>query len=84
MFYHNLELRAKLFDFTSYLFPGSVGIIAFNDEGRVWVPGEHSQQWHHGYGGGLFIIPADLVLIQASIANSKEGIQPYVSLGLSF
>ncbi|SHF16768.1 hypothetical protein SAMN02745131_01924 [Flavisolibacter ginsengisoli DSM 18119] len=84
MFYHNLELRAKLFDFTSYLFPGSVGIMAFNDEGRVWVPGEHSQQWHHGYGGGLFIIPADLVLIQASIANSKEGIQPYVSLGLSF
>jgi hypothetical protein len=84
MFYHNLELRAKLFDFTSYLFPGTVGIMAFNDEGRVWVPGENSQKWHHGYGGGLFIIPADLVLIQASIANSKEGIQPYVSFGLSF
>jgi hypothetical protein len=50
----------------------------------VWVPGENSQKWHHGYGGGLFIIPADLVLIQASIANSKEGIQPYVSFGLSF
>jgi hypothetical protein len=84
MFYHNLELRAKLFDFTSYLFPGSVGVVAFNDEGRVWVPGESSQKWHHGYGGGIFIIPADLVLIQASVANSKEGIQPYISFGLSF
>jgi hypothetical protein len=84
MFYHNIELRAKLFDFTSYLFPGSVGVMAFNDEGRVWVPGENSKQWHHGFGGGIFIIPADLVLIQAAIARSKEGTQPYISFGLSF
>ena len=84
MFYHTIELRAKLFDFTSYLFPGTVGVIGFNDFGRVWVPHESSTTWHHGYGGGIFIIPADLILIQAAVAKSVEGIQPYVSIGLSF
>jgi len=82
--YNNLELRIKLFDFTSYLFPGTVGVIAFNDVGRVWVPGEVSKKWHKGYGGGIFIIPADLILIQAAFAKSVEGTQPFVSIGLSF
>ncbi|MGZ3837019.1 MAG: BamA/TamA family outer membrane protein [Flavisolibacter sp.] len=84
LFYHSIELRAKLFDFTSYLFPGTVGIVGFNDLGRVWVPGENSSTWHQGYGGGIFIIPADLILVQAAVARSVEGIQPYVSIGLSF
>ncbi|HEU0111721.1 MAG TPA: BamA/TamA family outer membrane protein [Flavisolibacter sp.] len=84
IFYNNLELRIKLFDFTSYLFPGSFGIIGFNDVGRVWAKNESSQKWHKGYGGGIFIIPADLVLIQAAFAKSEEGTQPYISLGLSF
>ena len=83
-FYHNIELRIKLFDFTSYLFPGSIGVLGFHDTGRVWVDQESSQKWHTGYGGGLFIIPADLILIQAAVAKSVEGTQPYISLGLSF
>ncbi len=84
MFFHNVELRAKLFDFTSYLFPGSIGLIAFNDVGRVWVPGEASGKWHDGYGGGIYIVPSDLVLIQALLGHSKEGTLPYISFGFSF
>lgn len=84
MFFHNVELRAKLFDFTSYLFPGSIGLIAFNDVGRVWVPGEASSKWHDGYGGGIYIVPSDLVLIQALLGHSKEGTLPYISFGFSF
>ena len=83
-FYHNVELRVKLFDFTSYLFPGTVGLIGFNDVGRVWAPGESSKKWHQGFGGGIFIVPADLVLIQAAVAKSVEGTQPYISIGFSF
>ena len=82
--YHNAELRFRLFDFNSYLFPGRLGLIAFNDIGRVWVPGEKSKKWHDGYGGGLYIIPAELVLIQAIIGHSKEGTHPYISIGVSF
>ncbi|HEX8278920.1 MAG TPA: BamA/TamA family outer membrane protein, partial [Segetibacter sp.] len=84
MFYHNIQANIKLFNFTSYLFPGAVGIIGFNDVGRVWVPGENSDKWHHGYGGGIYIVPADLVLIQVVLGRSNEGIQPYITVGLNF
>jgi hypothetical protein len=82
--YNNLELRLKVLDFTSYLLPGSLGIIGFNDVGRVWSPGEKSDQWHDGYGGGLYIIPAQLVLIEAVMGFSKEGTLPYITIGLRF
>ncbi|MDB5250124.1 MAG: hypothetical protein JWQ40_4518 [Segetibacter sp.] len=84
MVYNNVELRVKLFDFTSFLLPGTVGLIGFNDVGRVWVPGESSNKWHDGYGGGLYIIPADYVLIQAVIGHSIEGTQPFITIGMQF
>jgi hypothetical protein len=82
--YHSIELRAKLLDFTSYLFPGTLGMTVFNDLGRVWVPGESSNKWHRGFGAGIFIIPADLILIEAAISKSVEGTQPYISIGFDF
>ncbi|MCW3107238.1 MAG: surface antigen precursor, partial [Segetibacter sp.] len=84
MFFHNADLRFKLFDFTSYLFPGTIGIVGFNDIGRVWVPGESSNKWHHGYGGGIYIIPAELILIQAVVGHSVEGTLPFISVGFTF
>ena len=82
--YNNAELRIKLFDFNSYLLPGSVGLIAFNDVGRVWMPGESSSQWHDSYGTGLYIVPAQLVLIQFVTGFSREGSLPYISVGFRF
>ncbi|MEN0054434.1 MAG: hypothetical protein AAGC65_12230 [Mucilaginibacter sp.] len=82
--YNNLELRLKVIDFSSYLLPGSLGIIGFNDVGRVWVPGESSNQWHDGYGGGIYLIPAQLVLIEGVVGFSKEGALPYISVGFRF
>ncbi|MCW3105929.1 MAG: surface antigen precursor, partial [Segetibacter sp.] len=84
MFYHSIQAQLKLFDFTSYLLPGTVGLIGFNDVGRVWVTGESSDKWHDGYGGGIYIIPADLVLIQVVVGRSNEGTQPYITIGLNF
>ena len=82
--YNNLELRMKLFDFHGYLLPGSVGLIVFNDIGRVWVPGESSSTWHDGYGGGIYVVPAQLILIHAVAGFSREGVLPYVSIGFRF
>ncbi|GAB3016436.1 BamA/TamA family outer membrane protein [Spirosoma pulveris] len=84
LFYYNLEARLKLFDFQSFLFPGSVGLLAFNDVGRVWLKGETSKKWHNGYGGGLYVTPASLLLVTASVGFSDEGALPYVSLGFRF
>ncbi|WP_231590619.1 outer membrane protein assembly factor [Hymenobacter terrenus] len=84
MAYNNLEVRLKLFDFTSYLLPGTLGLVAFNDVGRVWSPGESSEKWHTGYGGGLYFLPAQLFLIQAVMGFSNEGTYPYISAGFRF
>lgn len=84
LLYHNLEVRAKLFDFQSFLFPGSVGLMAFNDIGRVWTKNETSRRLHHGYGGGLYLTPASLLLASVTVGISDEGVLPYFSLGFRF
>lgn len=84
MVYNNLELRVKLFQFKSYLFPASVGLLAFNDVGRVWLEGEDSGRWHDGYGGGLFLSPVNMFIVTATVGKSKEGTLPYVTLGFRF
>lgn len=82
--YHNLDLRLKLFNFSSFLFPGSIGITAFNDVGRVWSRDEKSQKWHDGYGAGIYMIPVQLLVINTSVAFSREGALAYISLGYRF
>lgn len=84
IFYHNLDLRLRLFHFSSYIMPGTVGLLAFHDLGRVWAKGERSSRWHNGYGAGLYILPADLLVIQGSVGFSKDGALPYISVGFSF
>jgi len=54
VFYHNTELRSKLFEFNNYIIPGDFGVIALFDHGRVWAPGESSDIWHYAYGGGIW------------------------------
>lgn len=85
MLFNNAEIRFKIADFTTFLFPGSIGIIAFHDIGRVWVDEEKSGRWHNGYGGGIFISPIRRWVVTASVGHSKEeNILPYVSLGFRF
>jgi outer membrane protein assembly factor BamA len=82
--FHNFELRMKLFTLRSYLFPAQVGLIGFNDIGRVWQQGEQSSQWHHGYGGGLYIAPLNKVVLSAVVGFSREDVLPLVKAGFLF
>lgn len=82
--YNNFETRLKLFSFASYLIPGTVGALGFYDIGRVWMPEETSDRWHMGYGGGLYFMPGDLLIIQGALGFSKEATLPYIRVGLSF
>ncbi|WP_237488215.1 BamA/TamA family outer membrane protein [Hufsiella ginkgonis] len=84
IFYDNLEMRLKVLDFNSYLLPGTLGLIGFTDIGRVWLPGESSGTWHESYGGGIYLAPAQLILLQGVVGFSKEGALPYVSVGFRF
>lgn len=83
-FYHNLDLRIKLANFQTYLFPGSLGLQLFNDVGRVWVDGEKSNQWHDGYGGGFWISPLQKLVITASYGQGPEGGVMLVKLGWQY
>jgi hypothetical protein len=83
-FYHNLDLRIKLGEFSTYLFPGSIGLLLFNDIGRVWQQGEVSHQWHDGYGGGLWISPLRKLVLSASYGQGTDGGTLLVRLGFQY
>jgi hypothetical protein len=85
MFYNNTELRWKIADFNAYLFPGSIGLLIFNDVGRVWQDGEHSTDWHVGNGLGIWVAPVKRFVITLNATRSKEeDILPYVTFGFQF
>ncbi|MBC7398786.1 MAG: hypothetical protein H7289_02485 [Mucilaginibacter sp.] len=86
MLFNDLELRLKLFKFNTYLFPGTLGLIAFNDTGRVWLPGETSDTIHNTYGGGLFITPYSKFILSAVLghAPAPDGTLLYLAAGFRF
>lgn len=83
-FYNNLELRAKLGDFVSYVLPGQVGLMGFYDVGRVWKNNEESDKWHHGVGAGIYFAPASLTVFRFVMGHSTEGWYPYVSMNFRY
>jgi len=82
--YQNTEFRFKLFDFSTYIAKGELGILGFNDVGRVWLEGEHSSIWHHGYGGGIWIAPFSISVISATLERSKDEMAGLFSLKFKF
>ena len=84
-FYQNTEIRVKLLDFTTYLFPSAIGVHVFNDIGKVWMRNEESARWHDGFGAGIWLSPIKRFVITGSIAHSKEEkAMPYFTFGFHF
>jgi outer membrane protein assembly factor BamA len=81
MAYASAELKLKLFDFKTHLIKGDLGLVGFNDIGRVWLPAEYSKKWHHGYGGGIYLIPFNAVMVSALVAMSEEETLFNLSIG---
>jgi outer membrane protein assembly factor BamA len=71
--YASIELRVKLFDLKAYILQGDIGLIGFNDVGRVWMPDETSRQWHDAYGGGVYYLPFHMIMMSGTLAVSSEG-----------
>ncbi len=70
--FQNTDLRIRLARFKSYFLGGEVGVLGFNDFGRVWVDNESSGKWHNGYGGGIWLSPYKLMVITANFSHSTE------------
>jgi hypothetical protein len=83
--YNNTEVRFKVAEFNTYLFPGTFGLLAFNDVGRVWADGENSSDWHVGNGAGIWLAPIKRFVFAAHVVRSKEERpMPYVTFGFQF
>lgn len=83
-FYNNVELRFISNNFRSYLFNGKAGLMAFVDNGRVWMPGEKSEKMHTTYGGGILIAPFRLVSAAITYGVSDELKMLQFRLGVLF
>jgi hypothetical protein len=73
-FYNSNEIRF-ITNINTYLLRGKGGLVAFFDDGRVWMPGENSNTFHKGYGGGVLIAPFNTTLLNITYAISKETTQ---------
>lgn len=84
MLFNNTEVRVKITDFNTYIFPGTLGIFGFNDIGRVWVKNDRSSKWHDGYGGGIWLGVVKRFVFTAAITASDEGALPLLTFGYQF
>lgn len=83
--YNNTELRINFGDVNFYLFKGPFGVLGFHDIGRVWADGEDSDDWHKGYGGGIWLAPFNKVVVTALLtSSSEEKALPMVTFGFQF
>jgi hypothetical protein len=93
-FYSNFEIRLKLLQFHSYLFPATLGLLGFHDLGRVWYKDANgidpsasdgkSNVWHHTWGGGVWFTPFNVTVVSAEVGHSTEGTLFYMRLGFLF
>ncbi len=70
--YNQAELRWKLANLKTYLFPAAFGIFAFFDAGNVYMPGYPSGSFHTGYGGGLWFSPLRRIVFDFTYGRSTE------------
>ena len=71
-FYQNTEIRMKLFNLRTFVMNGQVGLIIFNDLGRVWYADEKSQSWHDGYGAGIWLTPFEFTALTFNYQRSYD------------
>lgn len=82
--YGSIELRVKLFDSKSYILPGGVGLIGYDEVGRVWVKNEDSDRWHNSFGGGFYFAAYNTALLSATAGFSSEERIFNFSIGTKF
>lgn len=54
------------------LLNAKAGVMAFFDNGRVWLPGENSNTMHTSYGGGVIIAPFNKISLTVTYGVSSE------------
>jgi len=80
----NFDLRVFLTR-VKLIFPGDLGVLAFSDVGRVFLDGDHSDDWHWSAGGGLWFAPfVRTNAISMTVAASPDDVLFYLRQGFHF
>jgi hypothetical protein len=82
--YNNTDLRIRLFEFSTFIFPGELGLIGFLDHGRVWADKETSNVIHQSYGIGLWVSPFGKAIIRGTYGFTNEGNTVAVGIGFLY
>lgn len=82
--YNNTEVRIRVFNLKTYILPATVGVLAYNDIGRVWVANEKSNEWHNSFGAGIWLAPLNQFVATFSMGFNKEEYLPFFSFGYQF
>lgn len=83
--YNQAELRLKIANLKTYLFPAALGVFAFFDAGTVkGFKGDASNEMMSGYGGGIWFAPLRRIVFTLSYAISNEDKIPLVGMGWKF
>jgi hypothetical protein len=80
----NLDFRQDLFSSRHRTLPFRLGLVAFADAGRVWVDGLPEHFWHTSVGGGIFISPLNMLVLQGSYGVSDDDALIDVRMGFFF
>ena len=82
-FYNDNELR-WIHDINWTSLTSKIGLIAFVDDGRVWMPNETSNKWHVGYGGGILGVPLKKIAVTIYYGISDDDKLFAIRLGRFF
>jgi len=84
--YLNSELRFQLAEFKTSVVPMKFGIKGFFDTGRVYSDFDTNEDWHQGYGFGLYLVPLTenfTIGISSSFSDEESGLILF-SIGSTF
>ena len=77
--YNNTEVRIRVFNLKTYILPATVGLLFYNDFGRVWVSDEKSDKWHNSFGTGIWLAPLNQLVATFSVGFNEEEYLPFFS-----
>jgi len=78
------EVSLRLFEISVFA-PSQFGILGTADIGRVYYGDESSNEWHHGFGGGLYVAtPRGKSAAGVIVARAEGRTRFYLRLGIGF
>ena len=83
-FYQSIDVRSAVGLIRTKFIPLIVGVTAGFDYGRIWADGEDSNQWHHDYGGSVWINGLYALTLNAGYYHGGDGNRLSLMLNFKF